>query len=233
MGKECLMSSQWCWTCCIFQLTCFSYEGSIWVKLCLFFFLIGSNWSLRVHYTMPGNMLSNTIHLSHSECWHNFIGRGLQSTKLPSYLAPISFIIDRISTKFRNSTFKCQCPETNIKRIGLNLSRWTLAFKQYFVGEILRLLQLCWKIQPSVFHRCFTWNWKNMLLHQSHLHLSLIRKMKIKECLLLLHTHCSCTGTFLILFGKLNICRVGLGCSVKESALLWALFLLTFYKLAW
>lgn len=85
-GRGCLMSSQWCWTCYIFQLTCFSCEGSILVKLCLFFFLIGSNWSLKVHYTVPGNILSNTIHLSHSECWHNFTGQGT-----PECLAVIIF----------------------------------------------------------------------------------------------------------------------------------------------
>lgn len=113
MGCGRLMSNQWCWTC-IFQLTCFSPESSILVKLCLFFFLIGSNWSLKVHYTVLANTLSNTIHLSHHECWPNFTGQG----------AP-----ERSQTK-DPQLFEFLLPDVGLGKqlltIGSNVCRWTL-----------------------------------------------------------------------------------------------------------
>lgn len=134
MGRECLMSSQWCWTCCIFQLTCFSYEGSIFVKLCLFFFLIDSNWSLKVHYTVPGNMLSNIIHLSPSGCWHNFIGQGTPGCSAVIIFGSIFIHHGENFYHVLNLYFQTSVPWSKNERIGLKLSRWTLLFKQHIIG---------------------------------------------------------------------------------------------------
>lgn len=57
---------------------------------------------------------------------------------------------------------------------------------------------------------------KSMLLHQSHLYLSLKRKRKIKMFALIIYTFLV-ELDISILFGKLNICQVGLGCLVNES----------------
>lgn len=133
-GRECLMSSQWCWTCCIFQLTCFSYKGSILVKLCLFFFLIGFNWSLKVHYPVPGNRLSNIIHLSPSGRWHNFMGQG--TPECSAVLIFGSTFIHHGENFFHvlNLYFQMSGPRSKYERIGLKLSRWILAFKQHIIG---------------------------------------------------------------------------------------------------
>jgi hypothetical protein len=139
-------------------------------------------------------------------------------------LAPISFIMGKISTLFWISIFKHQYTEANNKEwVWIQAGR--LSIRATCCRLILCLPQLYWKSAILYVSQMYHLKSKNIPLHQCCLHLSVIWKVKIcNVCSYYIYTH---DRIFLILFGKLNTCQVGLGCSVNESTSGWELFLLT------
>lgn len=106
--------------------------------------------------------------------------------------------------------------------IGIQTMRYRIGLMSLSImlkNTTLSILQMCYL--KSKIHATSS---KFMLLYQTHLHWSLIRKIKIKTvCCYYKYTHFSYGWSFLI-FGKSNISCVGMGYFVDMSTSVWELF---------